>query len=85
MAILSIPRGWNKCVRWGILKALALARACFMDVLATMSISRRKIDRIRAENVRLRHEVELLREETLIAAVNPHPGRLVDRHTGAGW
>ena len=66
MAILSIPRGWNKRVRWGILNTLALARTCFMDVMATKSVSRRKGDRTCAENTRLRHEVELLREEIRI-------------------
>ena len=66
MAILSIPGGWNKRVRWGILNTLALARICFMDVMATKSVSRRKGDRTCAENTRLRHEVELLREEIRI-------------------
>ena len=66
MTILALPRGWTKRRQWGILNALALARVCVMDVMAKLSVSRRKADRVLAENARLKQENELLREEMSI-------------------
>lgn len=61
-----LPRRWNRHVKSALLNALSMARHCFVVTAAQLSTSKRKADRLTAENARLRHEVELLREELRI-------------------
>ena len=63
MPQLKLPRGWNKRVQSAILQAISLGRHCFFLIVGRLARSPRALDRAVAETERLRHEVELLREE----------------------
>ncbi len=63
MPKLPIPSGWNQRIQSAILQAISLSRHCFVTIVARMANSPKDADRILAENERLRHEVESLREE----------------------
>ncbi len=63
MPQLTLPRGWNKRVQSAILQAISLGRHCFFLIVGRMARSPKALDRAVAETERLRHEVELFREE----------------------
>ncbi len=63
MPKLPIPRGWSNRVESSILQAISLGRHCFVSIVARMANSPKAANRIVAQNERLKHEVESLREE----------------------
>ena len=63
MPQLAIPRGWNKRVQSAMLQAISLGRHCFFSIVGRMANSPSAVERVVAENERLRYEVESLREE----------------------
>ena len=63
MTKLPIPSGWNKRVQSAILQAISLGRHCFVSIVARTANSPKAADRVVAQNERLKHEVESLREE----------------------
>ena len=63
MAKIPIPKGWNKHIQSAILHAISLGRHCFVSIVARLANSPKMADRILAQNERLKHEVDSLREE----------------------
>ncbi len=62
-AKIPVPKGWNKRVQSAILQAISLGRHCFVSIVARMANSPKAAERLVAQNERLQHEVESLREE----------------------
>jgi hypothetical protein len=60
---LSLPRGWSKAVRSAVLHIIALAQFSLACAESRVAKRRRLRDSLRAENDRLRQEVQLLRVE----------------------
>ncbi len=81
MPQLALPRGWNKRVQSAILQAISLGRHCFFLIVGRMARSQNAIERVVAENERLRHEADLLREELRLkdARMARVPSHLIHR------
>ena len=62
-AKIPVPKGWNKRVQSAILHATSLGRYCFVSIVSCLANSPKSTARTLAQNERLKHEVESLREE----------------------